>query len=322
MGRVPFVPFELTRRPFTIEAARRAGLERWHLEGANWRRLGPEVYAWAALGDSPAINLAGAALRLPPRTVFSGLTAAWLHGLDVHPCEPIDATVPANSGVSGRAGVCLHRASLSKREITTKQGLPATTIERTLADLCLNLSLTEVVVLTDTALHRRLTTIDRLSATAERFAGHPGVSALRQVIGHSEPAAESPMETRLRMLLVLAGLPRPTAQKSLHDRWGRFLGRPDLYYSERKLGLEYDGGTHRTSLVDDNRRQNRLLAEGIQLLRFTAGDIYTRSEAVIDEVRITLGRAGDQARSNAAAASTRAYVAPSKPAAAGSGRFD
>ncbi len=130
------------------------------------------------------------------------------------------------------------------------------------------------------------------------------------------------METRLRMLLVLAGLPRPTAQKSIHDRWGRFLGRPDLYYSERKLGLEYDGGTHRTSLVDDNRRQNRLLAEGIQLLRFTAGDIYTRSEAVIDEVRITLGRAGDQARSNAAAASTRAYVAPSKPAAAGSGRFD
>jgi hypothetical protein len=290
MGRVPFVPLELTRRPFTIEEARRAGLERWHLEGASWRRLGPEVYAWAGLGDSPAITLAAAALRLPVGTVFSGLTAAWLHGLDVQPCEPIDVTVPINGGISGRAGICVHRSSVSKREITTKHGLPTTTIERTLADLCLNLCLTEVVVLADTALHRRLTSISRLSVIAERFAGYPGVTALREVIGHSEPAAESPMETRLRMLLVLAGLPRPAAQKSIHDKWGRFLGRPDLYYPDRKLGLEYDGGTHRTSLVDDNRRQNRLLAEGILLLRFTAADIYTRSEAVVEEVRITLGR--------------------------------
>jgi len=288
MSRVPFVPPELTRRPFTLEEARRAGLERWHLEGASWRRLGPEIYAWSGLGDSPSITLAAAALRLPAGTVFSGLTAAWLHGLDVQPCEPIDVIVPIDGGVSGRAGICLHRASVSKREVTTKHGLPTTTIERTLADLCLNLSLTEAVVLADTALHRKLTSINRLSAIEERFAGHPCVTVLRQVIGHSEPAAESPMETRLRMLLVLAGLPRPVAQKSIHDKWGRFLGRPDLYYPDRKLGLEYDGGTHRTNLVDDNRRQNRLLAEGIRLLRFTAGDIYTRSEAVVDEVRITL----------------------------------
>src|SRR5260370_18034323 len=145
MCRLPFVPRELTKRAFTSEEAGRAGLERWHLEGANWRRLGPEVYAWAGLGESPGITLAGAALRLPAGTVFSGLTAAWLHGLDVQPCEPIDATVPAKGGVSGRAGICLHRASLSKREITTKQGLPTTTIERTMADLCLHPSLTEVV---------------------------------------------------------------------------------------------------------------------------------------------------------------------------------
>jgi very-short-patch-repair endonuclease len=93
------------------------------------------------------------------------------------------------------------------------------------------------------------------------------------------------METRLRMLLVMARLPRPRAQVSLHDWSGRFLGRPDLYYASHKLGLEYDGGTHRDNLVADNRRQNRLLNGGIRLLRFTAADIFQTPDSVVAQVR-------------------------------------
>jgi very-short-patch-repair endonuclease len=74
-------------------------------------------------------------------------------------------------------------------------------------------------------------------------------------------------------------------QVPLHDQRGRFLGRPDLYYPEHKLGLEYDGGAHRDNLVEDNRRQNRLLGGGIRLLRFTAADIYGTPESVIEQVR-------------------------------------
>ena len=96
------------------------------------------------------------------------------------------------------------------------------------------------------------------------------------------------METRLRMLLVLAGLPRPEAQVSIHDRSGRFLGRPDLYYRSRKLALEYDGSTHRDSLPEDNRRQNRLVDAGVTLLRFTAADTYQNGEAVVALVRTQL----------------------------------
>ena len=100
------------------------------------------------------------------------------------------------------------------------------------------------------------------------------------------------METRLRMLLVLAGLPRPEAQVSIHERNGRFLGRPDLYYPERRLGLEYDGGVHRASLAEYNRRQNRLLEEGVRLLRFTAGDLQLHPAVVVAQVRSVLeGRA-------------------------------
>lgn len=92
------------------------------------------------------------------------------------------------------------------------------------------------------------------------------------------------MESRLRMLLVLARLPRPEAQVTIRDRH-RFLGRVDLYYREQRLGLEYDGGTHRDSLAEDNRRQNRLTDAGIRLLRFTAADIFQTPEQVVSLVR-------------------------------------
>ena len=93
------------------------------------------------------------------------------------------------------------------------------------------------------------------------------------------------METRLRMLLVLNGLPRPEVQVTIRDRSGGFVGRPDLYYSDHRLGLEYDGGTHRVSLVDDNRRQNRLLTAGVRLLRFTSSDVLRHPEGVLAQVR-------------------------------------
>jgi very-short-patch-repair endonuclease len=100
--------------------------------------------------------------------------------------------------------------------------------------------------------------------------------------------AESPMETRLRTLLVLGGLPRPVAQVSLHDDHGRFLGRADLYYPSHRLALEYDGGTHRNSLVEDNRRQNLILSAGFRILRFTAADIRGTPNAVVEQVRAAL----------------------------------
>ena len=96
------------------------------------------------------------------------------------------------------------------------------------------------------------------------------------------------MESRLRMLLVLGGLSRPKAQISLNDRQGRFLGRPDLYYPGHRLAIEYDGGIHRDRLAEDNRRQNRLISDGIRLLRFTAGDILRTPDAVVAQVRRVL----------------------------------
>jgi hypothetical protein len=240
---------------------------------------------WAGLPDTADLRIEAACLRLPSAAVFSGLTAAWLHGLDVEPCKPIEVTIPKGSGVSARSGIVVRRDALSPKEVKFVRGKRATTLIRTLRDLCSRLTVTEAVTTVDMALHAGLVSLDDLNTLLARRSHSFGVARLRRVVGLVEPAAESPMESRLRMVLMLGGLPRPLAQVSLHDSKGRFLGRPDLFYPSHQLGLEYDGGTHRASMVEDNRRQNRLLAAGIRLLRFTAGDVLNSPDSITTQVR-------------------------------------
>jgi len=137
-------------------------------------------------------------------------------------------------------------------------------------------------VIVDMALHVGIVDLGALSTSSRK---------LSQVATFAEPATESPMESRLRMLLVLGGLPRPQAQISLFDNHHRFLGRPDLYYPDHRLCIEYDGTNHRDRLAEDNRRQNLLVGAGFRLLRFAASDIYNRPDVVGDQVRSALSRA-------------------------------
>jgi hypothetical protein len=230
--------------------------------------MGHGLYAWADLADTPTLKLEAARLRLPASAAFSGKTAAWLHGLDIAPCEPIETITQLDAG-----------------EVVVRRGFRTTSLTRTLFDLSRRLRLVEAVVVADMALHAGLIRKSGLSSWVDSRKGTQGVRAARRVLELAEAGSESPMETRLRMLLVLNGLPRPEVQVNIRDDDGVFLGRPDLYYPEHRLGLEYDGEFHRLSLVEDNRRQNRLLAAGIRLLRFSASDVLRHPDSVVAQVR-------------------------------------
>jgi len=282
MPRRPCIPAALTSGLFTREDARRAGLTRAQLQGRSWRRLGHDVFAWKGLADDPLLRLAAARRRLPPGAVFSGPAAAWLHGLDVQPCAPIEATVEPGCGVSARGGIRLRRSILAADEIVVRRALPATSIVRTLFDLSKSWSLIEAVVIVDCALHMGLVGKAELCAAARP--GRRDVRKFRQVINLAEPKAESQMESRLRMLFVLGGLPRPQVQVDLHNASGVWA-RADLYYPSHRLVIEYDGGSHRTSLIQDDRRQNELLSAGYKLLRYTAPDVLRTPELTLAQVR-------------------------------------
>ena len=230
------------------------------------------------------LEIRGALLRVPRGSAFAGFTSAWLHRIDVSPL-PIEVIVPLLSGVSARAGLKIRRAALSEGDTVEVRGVLATSMVRTIADISAGRSLIEAVIVADAALHARLVSLDELAERIESSDGRPGVRKLRRVVAMAEPATESPMESRLRMLLVLSGLPRPVAQVRIYDDSGMFVGRPDLYYPDQRLGIEYDGAIHHTNLADDNRRQNLLLASGIRLLRFTAADVTHRADAVVSQVR-------------------------------------
>jgi very-short-patch-repair endonuclease len=256
------------------------------------------MYRWVGLQESPQVMLTAVARRLPAGAAFSGRTAAWLHGLDLAPCDPIEVTIPEPTGSGRRAGASVRRAGLASDEIVMRRGLPATSALRTVVDLGGRNPLTEGVVAVDLALHAGLVTVAKLRMHVAEHSGAKGVARLRRVIELAEPKAESAMETRLRILLVLARLPRPEVQVSIHDDKGRFLARPDLLYRLQGLAIEYDGGNHRDRLVEDNRRQNGLIGAGLRLLRFTAADVYGNPDLIAMQVRhaLAVSHSGTDAR--------------------------
>lgn len=244
-------------RPFSVEEARAAGISLRALAGSSWRRLARGMYCWTGLEENPWDLLVAWGASLPPHSSFAGFTAAWLHGADVVPCNPIEVWVAPSCAMRTRPGLHVRHMALRQEDMVTVRGLMATSVRRTFRDLSRRLSPVEFLVLADEAL--------RL-----------GLGRFHQ---QAEPA-ESPMETRLRWLLIQGGLPRPQVQTELRNEEGRFLGRADLYYPTARLAVEYDGGNHRDRLVEDNRRQNRLLSAGFKLLRFTASDVHQRGDMI------------------------------------------
>jgi very-short-patch-repair endonuclease len=257
------------------------------LRGKAWRRVGFKLYRWVEQKDDPLKTLLAWRRLLPDDIAFSGPTAAWLFGLDVEPTNPVEVVAPPHSGLRSRAALLVGRYEIPPNEIVSVRGFRATALPRTLTSLCLRRPALEALVAIDMALRLRLVDSDALGKYAEAANGRAGAARLRSLALLAAPA-ESPMETRLRWLLIQAGLPRPEVQAKLRNGAAQPVARADLYYPAKRLVLEYDGGNHRERLVEDNRRQNLLINAGFQVLRFTAADIHGRPEIVVAQVRAAL----------------------------------
>ncbi|HVH62182.1 MAG TPA: DUF559 domain-containing protein [Candidatus Dormibacteraeota bacterium] len=263
----------LRRNPFFVADARRIGVTWEDLQSRSWKRLSRGQYVSTNLVHDARLTLRAVARRMPPGHAFSGPTAAWIWGLDLEPCNPVEVTIGRDVPVRARAGVRLRRASLPESDVVTIRDFRTTCALRTVTDLGSRPSFLESVVALDMALRAGLVGRSQLIDYVDTHAGAKGIKRLRRAVAHADARSESPMETRLRIALVTGRLPSPLVQVELHDSSGRFLGRADLYYPDRRLLIEYDGENHRDRLVSDMRRQNALVNAGYQLLRFTASDL-------------------------------------------------
>lgn len=295
---------------FTRAQARDAGYSRAaisaRLEAGEWRRLLRGVFADAGVPVTPVRRTCAVLLSSPAGSVASHTTAAaalWrLEGVvadgDVH------VTVPRAATVKPRNGVIVHRGAVLPNERDLPFGVPATTVVRTVLDLARTLTVEASVVAVDSALRAGHCRLDQLAAGLSSAAGLPGVIEARRAVSLADPSSGSPGETRLRLVLVLAGLPAPQSQLVVRDGHGRFLARADLGYREARLLLEYDGydaHSPRPVFRDDRRRQNALVSNGWLVLRYTASDLWDRRAAIVTEVARLLRERSDAATSLALA---------------------
>jgi len=112
----------LRRSPFTVADARGTGMSWDDLQTKTWTRMSRGQYAWVGLPQDARLKLVAVAQRVPAGYAFSGLTAAWLLGLDVSWCEPIEVTIARDVPVRARVGVRLRRAALSESDVIKRLG--------------------------------------------------------------------------------------------------------------------------------------------------------------------------------------------------------
>jgi very-short-patch-repair endonuclease len=179
-------------------------------------------------------------------------------------------------GVRWNAGVGVRvRTAITAGDVVDDGVLRWTDRARTAVDLARRGPLDDAVVLLDQLVQAFVVRLDEVRSAVAALPRCRGSALARQVAALADGLAESPQETRLRLLIRHAGLPAPVAQHVVrHD--GRFVARVDFGYPEQKLAVEYDGGWHGGpgQLSRDRARMNRLLAAGWRILFVTAADMW------------------------------------------------
>jgi hypothetical protein len=251
------------------------------------------VYRVAGAPEHWRQRVLAACLALGVTARASYRTAAALVAFDGFPCHGIEITV-APGHRSRQPGIIVHESNCDRpghRSII--DGIPTTSVARTLADLSWILPPWRVGQLLDDAIRRRLVTLAAYERVARDLSaqGRRRSTVTRAVLDERVPGhepGESAGEQRIARLLVAAGLPRPVAQHHVRVR-GRTY-RVDLAYPEAMLAIEYDGWEYhrgRSAFDRDRARANDLEVIGFTVLRFTSS---SPDATVVDTVRAVLGR--------------------------------
>lgn len=263
-------------------------LTRHDLRGTAWRRLFRDVYADAWLDVSHRTRCAAAVrFLLPAGATLAGRSAlALCGGASRTPDDPVEVLVPTGVRFGPVTGLRVHHGELRRGELIDHGGLPLTSPLRTCSDLARWLDVVEAVALIDPLVARGVLTADQIRDHALARTGDRGWRRLYRVAGLTDGGAESPPESRLRVRLVLAGLPRPETQYVI-TRDGRFVARVDLAWPEFKIAIEYDGMWHHDPVQfhRDRRRLNQLLNEEWLVLHVTAQRLRDDFDGFLREVR-------------------------------------
>ena len=257
------------------------------LRGPRFLRLFPDTYVRAGAGPPDlALRSLAAHRYVHGRGVLSGYSAAELLDASCGPRDaPAEVTVPDGPQRS-HPGLVVHRDRLAPGETVVVGGVRCTFPPRTAWDLARRGTLVERVVGLDALSRRHGFPPDLLLNFPVRYPGARGNDRLPEVLALADRCSGSPMETRLRQVLVLAGLPRPRSQWVVQDERARRAVWLDLAYPEHRIGIEYDGEEHttRAGVRRDIGRATDLVDLGWRLYRYTADEVLGAPERIVAQI--------------------------------------
>jgi hypothetical protein len=228
--------------------------------------------------------------------VVSHQSALALHRL---PLWGLDLTQVHVNRVNDRAGglvagVRHHLGCLVPADLTHIDRLPATTVPRALVETACTASFEAAVVNADAVLREGLLDAEELRRLLTVIEFWPGSPTARAALQFADPLSESAGESRLRVLMHQSGLPEPMLQVEFSDSDG-FVARVDFHFPSYDTVVEFDGllkygGGSPEVLIREKRREDRLRALGIQVVRVTWAD-FNRPAYVAAAIRQAFARA-------------------------------
>jgi len=273
------------RHPFTRRQLRASGINPALVRRRDYVQLVTGV--WVHRDNRDDLALIRAALLIHPDDAFaSHLSAAQVLGLPVPDSAFAHVTVTKQEDRHYRPQIKPHVTTRPRRVVVVR-GIRTTDPIATFIDCAGWLSLVEQVVLGDALVEKYgVDPADLRRACKQSTDYYAGLARIAADLVRK--GVDSPMETRLRLLIVLAGLPEPEVNVVIYWEDGTWRRRFDLCYRGIKLVVEYEGRQHALSSRQwhsDIDRREELDDEGYRILLVTSAGIYDEPGRTLHRIR-------------------------------------
>ncbi len=228
--------------------------------------------------------------RTPRAAVLSHTSAArvWRMPLPHGQDDRLQVTVPRSCRRWAPTLAQVHRRTLHEADVALVEGVRVTSPARTLVDLASCLPMADAVAAADHSVREGLLSLAALDDRVRATRG-PGSLKPRCLVALCDPAAESAIESLLRVELRLGGLPLPDLQLQIPTPAG--IVRVDFGWPRARLVVEVDGfafHSDRAAYRRDRERGNALQLLGWRVLRFTWEQVVGRASWVVAQIAAAL----------------------------------
>jgi hypothetical protein len=254
------------------------GVAEW-VQSDRIRRLYRGIYAYGHDRLRPEGHWLAAVMACGPGAALSHRSAAQLCEIRQNSSALVDVTVPTQNGRIRRAGIRIHRSGrLAPEEVTERNGIPVTTVARTLLDLADVLDHQALKRTISEAEYRGLFDLTALIAVVQNNPGRRGAKLMRaaEAAGHR---TRSPLEDRFLAFVQRWGVEEPESNVWLEGYEVDFLWR------RVRLVVEMDGAAEhgtRAAVRGDRKRDRVLWRAGFRTIRLTDDALDAEEEVLLD----------------------------------------